>query len=227
MDLHELLIGDQRWSFLLETVVRTTLMFFLVLALFMLTGKKEVRQFSVLEVILIIGLGSALGDPMFQHDIPLLPALLSIAAVLLLYRLMNLWTNRYPRVGRLVEGRVRTLVHNGRIDHAALRAEGMSVDELLGDLRVHHVEHLGQVKAAHLEIDGELSVYFHASEEVRPGLPISPDREEQELSGPTSLTGHVSCLHCGHTLPALQQQGSCMYCGDRKWVPSLSIRRVG
>jgi uncharacterized membrane protein YcaP (DUF421 family) len=227
MDLHDLLIGPEGWGYLLETALRTTLMFVLVLLLFMLTGKKEVRQFSVLELIVIIGLGSALGDPMLHPDSPVLPALVTIAMVLLLYRVVNVWTNRSPRVGRMVEGRVRTLFKDGRIDHDALLKEGMSVDEFFGDLRMQHIEHLGQVKAAHLEVDGGLSVYFLPDEEVRPGLPIGPDRTGPQEALPHSPTGHVSCAHCGYTATMPLPPGSCIHCGHRAWLASLASKRVG
>jgi uncharacterized membrane protein YcaP (DUF421 family) len=226
MDLHHLLIGEEGWGYLLETALRTTIMFVLVLLLFMLTGKKEVRQFSVLDLIVIIGLGSALGDPMLHSDSPVLPALVTIALVLLLYRMVNIWTNRSPRVGRFVEGQVRTLFKDGRIDHAALLKEGMSVDEFLGDLRMRHVEHLGQVKAAHLEVDGGLSVYFHAEQDVRPGLPIGPDRAPPVQVPPHSPNGHVSCAHCGHTIFNAQGTVSCMHCGQRTWSVSMTSKRI-
>jgi uncharacterized membrane protein YcaP (DUF421 family) len=226
MDIRDLLIGDEHWSFLVETVLRTVIMFLLVLGLFTMTGKKEVRQFSVLELIVIIGLGSALGDPMLHPDTPLLPALVAITVVLLLYRAVNVWTNRSPRMGHLLEGRVRTVISDGRIDHDALREEGMSRDELLGDLRVHHVEHLGQVKAAHLEVDGELSVFFHPREAVAPGLPIAPDRSERHAPSTVHPSAHISCTHCGFTKVSTLEPGACSHCGHERWIASLATWRV-
>ena len=55
-DWQRILIGDDRsWTFLLETAGRSVFMCVVLLLLFKLTGKKEVRQFSVLELIVIIG----------------------------------------------------------------------------------------------------------------------------------------------------------------------------
>lgn len=226
MDVRDLLIGDQEWHFLLEAVLRTTLMFILVLALFMATGKKEVRQFSVLELLVIIGLGSAIGDPMLHPDTPLLPALVSIAVVLVLYRVVNWWTNRSRRMGRIIEGEVRTLFSNGTIHLAALRKEGMSVDEFFGDLRVQHVEHLGQVKSAHMEVDGELSVFFHPREAVRPGLPIAPRGPEEDGAPPWTPNAHMSCAHCGYTLAVERVPGACPHCAAQRWKPALASPRV-
>lgn len=68
-DWYTLLLGDGgSAAFIAECALRAVLMFMGTLALIKLTGKKEVRQFSLLELLVIIGLGSALGDPMIYSD---------------------------------------------------------------------------------------------------------------------------------------------------------------
>jgi uncharacterized membrane protein YcaP (DUF421 family) len=51
-----------------------------------------------------------------------------------------------------------TLVRNGRVDHANLRREMLSMEELESKLRLEGVEKLADVKIARLEPDGEISV---------------------------------------------------------------------
>ena len=108
---------------------------------------------------------------------------------------------------------------------AALDKEGLSLEEFFGDLRTHHVEHLGQVKAAHVEVDGDLSVFFQADEDVLPGLPIHVGWA-QELR-PVALwpDGPLSCGSCGvrrETAPI----GKCANCGSDGWLPSVSFKRI-
>ncbi len=223
---HRILLGEGRtWIFLIECLLRTVLMFGVVLLLFKLTGKKEVRQFSTLELIVIIGLGSAIGDPMLHDDAPLLPAIVAILVVLVLYRAMNHWTNHSPRVGAWVEGVVVKVLDNGIIDRAALEKEGLSVEEFFGDLRTHQVEHLGQVKAAHVEVDGELSVFFQADGNVRPGLPIHVGWADELRRRAERSTGPVSCGYCGYTA----SEGTsdlCPSCGQDSWSSAADFPRV-
>lgn len=221
-----ILIGDERsWAFLFEAAARTAFMCVVLLLLFKLTGKKEVRQFSILELIVLIGLGSAAGDPMFYHDVPLLPAVVAILVVLLLYRLLNLWTNRAPHVGEWVEGAVVKVLENGVVDRAALDKEGLGLEEFFGDLRTHHVEHLGQVKAAHVEVNGDLSVFFQADDNVRPGLPIHAGWAEELLQHDQLANGPVSCGGCGITLLS-GPPATCPNCGTNGWLPAASFTRV-
>lgn len=71
-----LLLGEENWSFLLETAFRTLIMFIVILLGLRMLGKRGVKQLSVFELGVIIGLGSAAGDPMFYKDVGLLPGII-------------------------------------------------------------------------------------------------------------------------------------------------------
>ena len=75
-DLKQLLLGDENWDFLIETVVRTMIMLSVILISLRILGKRGVKQLSILELAVIIGLGSAAGDPMFYNDAGILPAII-------------------------------------------------------------------------------------------------------------------------------------------------------
>ena len=67
-DWKQLLLGSEECSFLPETILRTSIMFIVILIGLRLLGKRGVKQLSVFELVVIIGLGSAVGDPMFYKD---------------------------------------------------------------------------------------------------------------------------------------------------------------
>ncbi len=225
-DLRTLFIGeDNTWIFLAECAMRAILMFVLVLALMKLSGKKEVRQFSVLELLVIIGLGSALGDPMIYTEAPILPSLVAIGTVLFCYWGVNKWTNRVPRVERFIEGQVRRVLHQGVLDLKALDAEGISASELFGDLRGMHVEHLGQVKSAYVEVNGEVSVFFHADEDVVPGLPLAPESLARGASLRSMRSFPCCCNGCGY-LTTNPSEKMCPPCGGDAWVQAVAFKRV-
>jgi uncharacterized membrane protein YcaP (DUF421 family) len=224
-ELHRILLGeDNEWPHLLEFLLRSVVMFALLVLMFKLTGKKEARQLTVLELIVVVGLGSAAGDPMFYREVGVLPAAIAIAVVLVLYRVVNQWTNRHERMGQWLEGTVRCVLRDGRIDLEALHEEGLSRDELLGDLRVAHVEHLGQVRAVHIEVSGEASIFFRPAGAVVPGLPIAPGMEENARTS-AAINGARSCCNCGHT----EEEGGpgpCAQCGGDRWLPPSCAPRI-
>lgn len=89
MDLSNILIGDTTWSFVLEILVRCTIMFIIIISFLRLSGKRGIRQLSLFELAIILCLGSAAGDPMFTKDLPIAHALIAFIAILSLYRLVT------------------------------------------------------------------------------------------------------------------------------------------
>lgn len=72
MDWISIFIYDTTWDFAAEIVIRTTIMFCLIILLLRSTGKRGIRQLSIFELTIILALGSIAGDPMFTEDLPLI-----------------------------------------------------------------------------------------------------------------------------------------------------------
>jgi uncharacterized membrane protein YcaP (DUF421 family) len=64
-------IGSEDWEFLFEIGLRTFFMYIIILFGLRLLGKRGVKQLSIFELVVIISLGSAAGDPMFYKEVGL------------------------------------------------------------------------------------------------------------------------------------------------------------
>ncbi len=89
MEIKSFLLGDNDWGFLVDTTFRTTAMFIILLAALRLLGKKSVQQLSIFELGVIIGLGSAAGDPMIYKEVGIVPSIIVYVVVILMYRLIS------------------------------------------------------------------------------------------------------------------------------------------
>ena len=157
-DLHRIFLGDLPGAFYLEIVLRTAVMFLFALALIRTLGKRSLGQLSIFDFVIIIALGSAVGDPMFYEDVPLLYGMVVVAVVVALERVLALLTSRRARVERMVDSSPTVLVRDGVVDYKALRHELMSVSELFQALRANGVEQLDDVALAVLEPSGHISL---------------------------------------------------------------------
>lgn len=226
MDWRKILLGEEQWAFLGETALRTFVMFMVILLSLRLLGKRGIKQLSVFELGVIIGLGSAAGDPMFYKDVGLLPSMLVFAIVVLLYRGITQLINKSRNIEQFVEGVPRLIVRDGRFIVENFKKEPIAFDELFAQLRLNHISHLGQVREAVIETNGEVSVLFFADEDVRWGLPISPDVVEK-ISARIAQEGHYACNYCGHT-EHLQpvRSHTCKVCGKKEWLKAMNERRI-
>ena len=130
LDFGRMFFGDEPPLFLVEVALRTTIIFVYTLFLLRVLGKRGVAQLSLFEVTIIIGLGSAVGDPMFQADVPLVHAMLVIAIIVALYRLFMTFVRRSERFERFAEGEPSNVLSEGHIELEALARERISQEEL-------------------------------------------------------------------------------------------------
>lgn len=222
----QLLIGDEDWSFLGPVALRTAAMFVVILVGLRLMGKRGIKQLSVFELGVIVGLGSAAGDPMFYSAVGLLPCLLVFTIVLALYHTLEVTLNHHPKLANTIEGRPVEVIRDGRLVLPAIEKEDLSTPEMFVQLRVRQISHLGQIRSAILEPTGELSVFFERDEAVQPGLPILPALYDQRFETIASRAAY-SCTYCGHT--ATLEPGEppqCPICEHTEWTCALSEHRI-
>lgn len=133
------MLGGEDWSFLPETVLRTLIMFVVILTTLRLLGKRGVKQLSVFELVVIIGLGSAAGDPMFYKDVGILPALIVFTMVVSLYTLVTYMVGKNKKFEKLVEGKPVCLIKDGVFSIENFKKEILGEDEFFAELRLQSV----------------------------------------------------------------------------------------
>ncbi len=222
----QLLLGGEEWNFLPETMLRTLIMFVIIVTGLRVLGKRGVKQLSVFELVVIIGLGSAAGDPMFYKDVGILPALLVFSIIISLYSLVTYLIGKNKKFELLVEGKPVCLIKDGMFSIDNFKKEALGEDEFFSELRLHGVSQLGQVEEAIEESSGNISVFYYPDEEVKYGLPIMPNSLQQSLEQ-VKEAGMYACIFCGYTSqlqPA--KHHTCPSCKKSKWVKASKRKRV-
>ena len=220
-----LLFNELPVSFLIEVLARTFIMFIVILATLRLSGKRGVKQISIFEIVIIIALGSAAGDPMFYHDVGIVPAILVFVVIIALYRAVTTLVAKSKKFENLIEGQPVYLVREGKFSIKDFSKEAVSQDEFFAELRMNSVEHLGQVKTAILETSGEMSVYYFPDEEVRYGLPLLPDHYRNQ-SNLIVEKGVYSCTFCGNTEELMPGVATCKVCSKDVWIAAIKTIRI-
>ncbi|MEX5412627.1 DUF421 domain-containing protein [Atlantibacter hermannii] len=214
------------FEFLGEVALRSLYTFVLVFIFLKLTGRRGVRQMSLFEVLIILTLGSAAGDVAFYDDVPMIPVLVVFISLGALYRLVMWLMARSEKLEDLLEGKPMIVVEEGELAWDNLRKENMTEFEYFMELRLSGVEQLGQVKLAIQETNGQLSVYFYADENVRPGLPILPDSHKPAFNIMPDAADYA-CIRCSEVIAMKAgEKRMCPRCGHPDWVKASRARRV-
>jgi len=225
-DYKQILLGSEDWSFLLETVLRTSIMFIIIIFGLRLLGKRGVKQLSVFELVVIIGLGSAAGDPMFYKDVGIMPALVVFTMIISLYSIITFFIGKSKNFEKLVEGKPICLIDKGVFCISDFKKESLGEDEFFAELRLKGVSHLGQIEKAIEEISGEISVFYYDDQDIKYGLPIMPDSLEKPLKN-LQQKAHYSCTFCGQTEEFDSGKGNiCKVCKHDEWIESSNKKRI-
>ena len=196
-DLKRMLIGDEPPFFFLEILVRTLIIYAYTLFLLRWLGSRTVGQLSTVEFLLVIALGSAVGDAMFYPDVPLVQAMLVITVVVVANKVLDLSISKSRRAERLLDGKPREAVRDGVVARKFLDENWMSLYELFQELREDGIEHLGEVRRAYIEKDGKVTV-FRRKGDTPPGLAIVPPSqvEPRKLVSPNDPAARALRLVC-------------------------------
>ncbi|RYE88611.1 MAG: DUF421 domain-containing protein [Hyphomicrobiales bacterium] len=212
LDLKRMLFGDESPFFLVEIVVRTVIVYVYALLLLRWLGSRTIGQLSTVEFLLVIALGSAVGDAMFYPDVPLVHALLVVTVVVLANKGLDILIARFKQAERAIDGVPEEVMRDGVICKPFLSSTTMGVSELFQELRERGIEQLGQVASAYVEADGGLTV-FRTKEAPRPGLPIVPP---WEIEKPQEVSAGIrACLRCG---AIADHAGLCSHCGNDRFT---------
>ncbi len=201
-------------------------MFIVVLVILRLSGKRGVRQLSIFELAIILTLGSAAGDAMFYKDVALLATVLVCITAISVYRLITWLMTKSSRFEKLLEGHPVYIIEDSVMVIKEGRKDSLSKDEFFAELREKGVEHLGQVRAAILETEGNLSVFFYADEDVKYGLPILP-HAYNKYSDTITEAGLYACIICGTLNRLTPGHHQCKRCQHDEWVSAINTKRVG
>lgn len=225
MQVNKIFFGDESISFLLVIAIRAGIMFALILLFLRLLGKRGVKQLSVFELVVILGLGSAAGDPMIYNEIGVVNAVVAFAMILLCYKLLTILVSKFKWIEHLVEGKEVYIIKKGKFAIEDFKKETLSKDEFFMELRLQGVFHLGQVECAILEISGEISVFFFDSKHIRFGLPILPDSLQKTITSFNHDT-YYACTFCGNTVKYHAAFSlTCNECGTKEWVKASNRKR--
>jgi len=145
-------------SDILDIVIRTTVVYLLIVIGILLLGKKELSQISVTDLVFILLISNAVQNAMVGDNTSLEGGLIAALVLLVVNYGMRRLIYRSKSARNILEGEPVLLIYEGKLNRKNLERESITEEELMSALREHGVEFISEVKLAMLEIDGNISV---------------------------------------------------------------------
>jgi uncharacterized membrane protein YcaP (DUF421 family) len=141
-----------------EFVVRAGVVYVFLLVLLRITGKRQVGQLAPFDLVLLLVLSNALQNSMNGGDNSITGGMILAVTLVAINSLVGWLTYRSKTIESLIEGRPVILIHNGKVDHAAMRQVQVTMHELDSSLRAAGCAGPTEVRFAVLENTGSISV---------------------------------------------------------------------
>lgn len=155
----------------LELIVRTSVIYLVLIAAMRMLGRRELGSLQIPDLLFVLLIADGVQNGMGGEYSTVTGAFI-VGGTLVLwnYAIIQL-IHRFERLRRLLQPPPLPLIENGKVLRSNMRKELVTNDELEQMLRIQGIEDVGEIKAAYLESDGELSVIKKATDDAPANRP--------------------------------------------------------
>ncbi|MDN4526262.1 YetF domain-containing protein [Fictibacillus fluitans] len=209
-------------------VLRTVFVYFILIGVFRMMGKREIGKLSVLDFVVSIMIAELAVISIEDPKVPMLKHLIGIGVLLLIQIFLAFLSLKSKKVREIVDGKPSIIIENGHINETEMKKQRYNFDDLLTQLRENNVKNVTDVEFGILESTGKLSVIKKEDSETtgESGLPYS----ELPLVFPVILDGKIQEDHLkklGKTALWLRQELRKMGIRDTKKITLCTINKNG
>ncbi|MGX9135391.1 DUF421 domain-containing protein [Rummeliibacillus sp. JY-2-4R] len=163
---------------LLVIAFRMVFLYFVILIIFKLMGKREVGELSVMDLVVFILLADVASFAVDSPDRNLFESILPMIILLIIQITISYLSLKSKKVRDKIDGDPIIIIRDGHLMEAAMKKQRYNLDDLFQQLREQQIGSIQKVAYAFLESSGNLSIFMKDSEP--PVLPLIVDGEVQK-----------------------------------------------
>lgn len=139
-------------------LIRTTILYALVVIVMRLMGKRQVGELEPFELVIAIMISDLASLPMQDARLPLINGVIPILTLLILQITLSEFQMKNRKIRKVLDGSPSILVKNGKVDMQQLKNQRLSLNELLEELRIQGHIDLSELAYVIWETNGSLSI---------------------------------------------------------------------
>lgn len=154
---------------MITTVLRTTFIYFFVVLVLRLMGKRQIGELEPSELVVTIMVSDLAAMPITNVGTPLLVSLLAILILVILEIFISYFSYRSTKVRTVFYGRPSMFYENGRLNQKEMRRQRFNVADLMEEIRNNGAVSLDEVEYVLMETNGKVSVILKSE-----NSPVTP-----------------------------------------------------
>lgn len=153
----------------METVLRGAAIYFVLLIVIRLTGRRSLGQLSPFDFVLLLIVAETTQQALLGDDFSLTNAVVLIVTLFMIDIALSFVKGNWPAAEKILDGRPTVLMLDGKLDRGAMKRARLDEHDILEAARIlQGLERVEQVKHAILEVNGEISIVPQAHYSIGP-----------------------------------------------------------
>lgn len=167
----------------LTIVARTIFLYFLIVLIFRLMGKREIGELSILDLVVFLMIAEMAVMAIEDTKDPLIHTIIPMFLLMIIQISLAYLSLKNQKLRHLLDGKPTIIINRGKVDEHAMRTQRYNIDDLMIQLRDKNIRSVADVEFAILEPSGKLSVIEKQKDrKIQSGLqiPLIVDGKIQE-----------------------------------------------
>lgn len=153
--MKELLFKD--WESLWHIAFCATISYITLFIFIRISGKRTLAKLNAFDFVVTVTLGSTLSS-MILAKVTIAEGCIALLVIILLQYLLALAAKESPILEKAVNSSPTLLFYNGQFLKDAMDKEVITKEEIYAEIRKYRLEHLDDVRAVVMELNGEFTV---------------------------------------------------------------------
>lgn len=145
-------------SDMLTIIIRSIIIYIVVLFLFRIMGKRQLGQMQPFELVLTLIIADLATIPMAEIGVPVLHGIIPLFTLVVLHFVLTFLCRVSTKFSMLVSGKPVIVINPKGIDYKALKKLNISIEDVFEAMRGLGYFSLDQVEYAIMETNGKLSI---------------------------------------------------------------------
>lgn len=140
-------------------IFKTFILYFYIVLVYRLMGKKEVGKLSIIDLIVSILIAELAAMSIESTDRSIFVSIIPILVLVIIQIALSYFSLKSDKIRKLIDGKPTTIIKAGKIKFSEMSKLRYGLDDLITQLREQGIKSVEEVDYAILENNGKLSIF--------------------------------------------------------------------
>lgn len=140
-------------------IFKTAFIYFFIMLVYRIMGKKEVGQLSIVDLIVTILIAELAAISIEDENASILVSIVPILVLLIIQISLSFTSLKSKKFRRFIDGNPTVIIKDGKVLFSVMQKLRYSLDDLILQLREQQISSIEEVRYAVLENNGKLSIF--------------------------------------------------------------------